>query len=184
MHVGALRSAIAPADPTSSRRARRASSRAPPKPLLFFLKALDDDEELRSLLRREIDARSFFLLCDSDAARRSPWVQDEHEYVRQLIGKQVVTIPPEAEWNVQLAAIDYMLTRATAFLSYAHTDRDRVAPFADLLSSHDLTVWNDFLLSVGQNFQTTIRKLLQQAAENGYLIGFLSMASLRSRWVQ
>jgi hypothetical protein len=62
------------------------------EPLLFFLKALYDDEELRILLRREIDARHYLLLCDSAAARESRWVREEQEYVRSLSGRRVATL--------------------------------------------------------------------------------------------
>lgn len=93
-----------------------------------------------ALLRREIEARHFFLLCDSDAARRSRWVLEEHEYVRSLPGKRVTTVTLDAAWEEQLAAMDTMLKLATAFLSYAHIDRDRVLPFADVLAQHDIAV--------------------------------------------
>ncbi len=153
------------------------------EPLLFFLKALDDHEELRALLRREIEARHFFLLCDSDAARQSRWVQEEHEYVRSLFGKRVTTVALGAAWEEQLAAIDTMLKLATVFLSYAHIDRGRVLPFADLLADHDIAVWTDLQLQAGQSWAGSIEAALRKAAEDGYLIAFLSASSLRSPWV-
>jgi hypothetical protein len=153
------------------------------EPLLFFLKALDEQEELRTLLRREIDARHYFLLCDSVAARESPWVQEEREYVRSLSGKHVTSLTLDADWQEQLVSIDAMLKSATAFLSYSHSDRDRVQPFADLLADHDLAVWTELQLQSGQNWQTAIEGVLRKAAEDGYLIAFLSRASLSSLWV-
>jgi hypothetical protein len=153
------------------------------EPLLFFLKALEDHEELRVLLRREIDKRHFFLLCDSEAARQSRWVQEEHEYARSLIGKRVTTIALADAWERQMLAIDGMLKLATAFLTYTHSDRDRVRPFAELLAGHDLSVWTDLQVQAGQFWSTTIEDALRKAAEDGYLIAFLSPASLRSQWV-
>ena len=41
---------------------------------MFFLKCLNDHAELHDLIRREIEARTGFLLCDSQAARQSRWV--------------------------------------------------------------------------------------------------------------
>lgn len=54
------------------------------KPLLFFLKYLDDDVEIFELIKREIQARDRFILCDSQNSRESQWVQREIEYIRSL----------------------------------------------------------------------------------------------------
>jgi hypothetical protein len=55
-------------------------------PILFFLKCVREDDELDSLLKREIEARNFFLLCDSEAARNSRWVHEEVEFVKARQG--------------------------------------------------------------------------------------------------
>ena len=46
------------------------------RPLMFFLHCLSDDEEIDSLIKREIDCRTRFILCDSENARASKWVQN------------------------------------------------------------------------------------------------------------
>ena len=53
-------------------------------PLLFHLLALKDPEEFWPIIQREIEARNFFLLCDSPAARASNWVQRELETVERM----------------------------------------------------------------------------------------------------
>jgi len=154
------------------------------EPLLFFLKAIEEREELRRLLRREIEARSFFLLCDSAAARESPWVREEHEYVQSLAGKRVATIAIEGDWREQVAVVEDMLKAATVFLSYAHRDRDHVLPYGQLLRRYDFAVWDDTKISVGASFAANIEEGLRKAADNGYLIAFLSAASLGSQYAQ
>jgi hypothetical protein len=57
------------------------------RPLVFFLKCLTEHSELDDLIRREIDARSWFLLCDSESARQSSWVQAEVAYIKEMQGK-------------------------------------------------------------------------------------------------
>lgn len=52
------------------------------RPILFYLKCISDDEEINSLLKREIDARNRFILCDSVNAQESKYVQSEVEYIR------------------------------------------------------------------------------------------------------
>lgn len=54
------------------------------KPLLFFLKCLEDDKEIFELIKREIQARDRFILCESRNARSSEWVQKEKEFIISL----------------------------------------------------------------------------------------------------
>jgi hypothetical protein len=54
------------------------------RPLLFFLKSLDDDSEIDGLIKAEIDAREWFILCDSANSRASNWVGREVAYIRTL----------------------------------------------------------------------------------------------------
>lgn len=52
------------------------------RPIMFFLLCLNDDEEIGELIKREIDCRKRFILCDSPNARQSAWVQKEVEYIK------------------------------------------------------------------------------------------------------
>ena len=52
------------------------------RPLMFFLNCLNDDEEIDSLIKREIDSRKRFILCDSPNAQSSKWVQKEVDYIK------------------------------------------------------------------------------------------------------
>ena len=47
------------------------------RPLMFFLNCLNDDNEIDELIKREIDSREKFILCDSKNAQNSKWVQEE-----------------------------------------------------------------------------------------------------------
>ena len=54
------------------------------KPLLFFLKCLENDNEIFELIKREIQARDRFILCDSINSRNSEWVQKEVDFIKSL----------------------------------------------------------------------------------------------------
>ena len=151
------------------------------EPLLFFLKALGEAEELRILLTREIEARTFFLLCDSVNARDSTWVQEEHKYAKKLPGKRVISIDLASNWPDQVSALDEMLRVSTVFMSFAMADLPEIVPFITFLRDHDFAVWTP---DAGQDWQATIKDALTKAAEQGYLVAFLSTASLRSQWVK
>ena len=52
------------------------------RPIMFFLRCLEDEDEVDNLIKREIDSRKRFILCDSENARESKWVQREVEYIK------------------------------------------------------------------------------------------------------
>lgn len=52
------------------------------RPILFYLKCLENETEVNDLLKREIDARKRFILCDSPNAQASKFVQSEVDYIQ------------------------------------------------------------------------------------------------------
>lgn len=76
------------------RKIRNAFEEAGCKPIMFHLKCLErsDDEEVFGLLKREIDAREWFVLCKSKNADSSKWVRQEMNYVRQRKAPYVAQI--------------------------------------------------------------------------------------------
>ncbi len=74
------------------RQIRNAMEEAGYEPLCFYLKCLSDEDEIENLLKREIDAREWFVYVDSPNARASSWVARERAYIASLGNKQVVTI--------------------------------------------------------------------------------------------
>lgn len=52
------------------------------RPLMFFLLCLENEEEINDLIKREINCRTRFILCDSVNAQASKWVQKEVEYIK------------------------------------------------------------------------------------------------------
>ena len=51
------------------------------EPLCFYLKCLENDNEIADLIKREIDAREWFIFIDSENSRNSKWVTLEREYI-------------------------------------------------------------------------------------------------------
>lgn len=155
------------------------------EPVLFFLKCLSDHDEIDDLVKREIEARNFFLLCDSKHAKASKWVQDEVEYVDSLPGKQVVSINLDSDWKKQLEGINKILRCATVFLSYAHSDTPLVTPVKLGLIANDYAVWDSSdEMQIGDSFIEQIELVLDRVTKFGYFIHFISRASLSSEWVK
>jgi hypothetical protein len=154
-------------------------------PLLFFLKSLNDHSELDDLIRREIKARNFFLLCDSPNAKSSRWVQNEVEFIKSIGGKVYRSIDLGAPWQSQLDAIDDLSRHATLFMSYARSDQ----PYADRVAEHFRALDYRVLLDTkgivpGERWKEALEDMIDTALATGIVAILLSPETFRSSWVR
>jgi hypothetical protein len=162
---------------------RNAIETANGEPILFFLKCLSDHDEIDELVKREIQARNFFLLCDSSNAKLSKWVQDEIAHVKSLQTRKIEIIDLDADWQAQIVGIQSIVRQATVFLSYAHTDEAAIVPLRAGLIANDFCVWDpSHDLRIGDSFSEQISSAIEESARFGFFIHFLSRASLHSEW--
>jgi hypothetical protein len=166
------------------RQVRNAIEAAGGEPILFFLKCLSDHDEVDELIKREIEARNFFLLCDSTNAKSSKWAQDEIAHVNSLQNKKIEVINLDSDWHSQISGIQAIVRHATVFLSYAYIDEATIAPIRAALIANDFSVWDpSHDLRVGDSFSKQISSAIEDTAKFGYFIHFLSRASLESEWL-
>ncbi|MDR3690911.1 MAG: toll/interleukin-1 receptor domain-containing protein [Fimbriimonas sp.] len=153
------------------------------KPLMFFLKCLEsDDARLPELLKQEIAARQWFILCDSPSAQGSKWVQEEVAMIQAMEGKVFRTVDLSKGLETEVHKLVELSKRATVFLSYAYVQEDH--EIADqirrALLKHDYRVWSDSELKSGLNFEATIQLAIDDAADHGFVLLLLSPSSLAS----
>ena len=153
-------------------------------PLLFFLKCINAHDELDGLIKREIEARNFFLLCDSPSARESAWVQREVEHIQSLPHRVWRRVDLEADAVSQLRAIRDLSENATVFLSYARVDSTAVAPIREALRAAEYRVWIDVSLGQGLRLEEQIVGGVSQAIHDGFVIVFITPEALTSEWVR
>ena len=80
-----------------------------------FLKCLTDDDELSTLVRREIEARSCFLYLDSPNARVSGRVKAETAYAQEM-QKRVFTVNLDASWFMQKLSLKRMMRKMRGYI--------------------------------------------------------------------
>jgi hypothetical protein len=169
------------------RRVRDALEAKGHQPLLFFLKCLGDGGEVDDLIRREIGARQFFLLCDSPNAKVSRWVQQEVRLIKDLPDKVRVNVALDSDWQTQLEAIDELSRRATVFLSYSRRSKEslRIVPLlASELRARDYRVLLEFdTLEPGCGWADQIRTGIDEAIEKGFVLVLLSPEALAAESV-
>ena len=87
------------------------------RPIMFFLKCLEDDTEVDALIKREIDSRHRFILCDSKNAKESNWVQEEVKYIKEEKNRSYETIDLD---NMSIEEIDNKLQEFEKRLSICY----------------------------------------------------------------
>lgn len=127
------------------------------RPIMFFLKCLNDDDEIDDLIKREIDCRTRFILCDSENARQSKWVQNEINYIQEQ-QKPIERIDLSKSDTDILAQLTEVRRKSKLFISYAQEDRDLTVQIKQRLSKYDYDVFVDFdNLMPGSSFADTIK---------------------------
>jgi hypothetical protein len=153
------------------------------RPIMFFLKCLNDDDEIDGLIKREIDCRTRFILCDSENARKSKWVQREIEYIKsQQKPYEIIDLSKnESEILTQLKEVR---RRSKIFISYSRKDHALASFIYKRLSKYDYDVFIDYddLIGCG-NYSHHIENEIKSSVENGHIIALLTENGLQSEWV-
>lgn len=111
------------------------------KPLMFFLKCLENDTEIDSLIKRDIDCRYRFILCDSANAQASKWVSEEVRYIKEEKRRYCETVNLDKmtieEVNAQLQKFEQ---RSSVTILYSNDRENRLQPVIDELLAFDMKV--------------------------------------------
>jgi len=150
-------------------------------PLLFFLKCLDDTSEIDDLIRREIEARSWFILCKSPNADASHWVQEERKIIAALPDHTSTVVDLDKPLATQLSSVSGLTKRASVFLSYARADAPHAKLIEASLREDDFGVFSDLQVSPGISWQVQITIALNAAVDRGAVLVLLSRASMTSQ---
>lgn len=161
---------------------RNALERNNKRPIMFFLKCLEEENELNDLLKREIDARDQFILCDSENARRSEWVQEEVRYIKSK-GRVYQTINLDDPDETIERAVAHFINRSKVCVSYSRCDVSLARMVTELLRQFEYDVWFDIDgIKSGTDFVSEITKAMDDAGRSGYQLILLSRSMMNSAW--
>lgn len=134
------------------------------RPIMFFLCCLNDDEEIADLIKREIDSRRLFILCDSPNARNSAWVQKEVQYIKSK-RRYYQTV----KLDTPLTAIRDQIIRfrkdSTIYLFYSRGDRALFPLLRNALQKEmgfRICDWHDAVTGY------SVKAAVNKALKNGY----------------
>lgn len=154
------------------------------RPLMFFLHCLNDNEEIDSLIKREIDCRTRFILCDSENARKSHWVQKEVEYIKSQ-NRICETIDLSKSLDEIKVTLQDFINKTRIFISYNREEYELAEMVYNRLSIYDFSVYIDrawdFKSSYNQNYKDAVDFLENSVAKsNGYVVAIVNERVLNS----
>lgn len=130
------------------------------RPLMFFLNCLKDDDEIDSLIKREIDSRKRFILCDSKNAQNSKWVQEEVLYIKE---KKRLWEKVNIDSSIEeiRGALCRFKSRNTIYINSAPDDRELVEAIKLCLQEKGLVVickekYNDSIDTISNGYLINI----------------------------
>lgn len=156
------------------------------RPLMFYLKCLSNEDEIDDLIKREIDCRTRFIICDSVNSQESKWVQSEIKYIKsqQRSYDTIDLRNSEEEIKVKL---DEIIKGTQIYLSYSRNDIDIVKNVYSHIQKYDIRCvgkWDEMEeLEWGLNLQDTIYNSIDLAKDFGFVVFFASKHSLSSYFV-
>lgn len=107
------------------------------RPLLFFLKCLDEDGEVSELIKREIDCRTRFLLCESyNTNNPYGWVQKEVAYIKSLDRQCDIIDIDSSEESIKYA-LESFKKASTIYISHSDSQYDFARMLAKRLEKYD-----------------------------------------------
>lgn len=144
------------------------------RPLMFFLNCLNDDDEIDDLIKREIDCRARFILCDSEKSRESSWVQREVEYIKSKDRNFDVLDLTVSDEDI-LKQIEQIKKKATIFISYNRDEYYLAEQVYNRLCKYDLDVrFDKYFLRSGRDFAFENMISIEEACRKGTVVALLN----------
>lgn len=154
------------------------------RPLMFFLHCLNDEDEIDELIKREIDCRTRFILCDSDNAKDSKWVQKEVAYIKSK-DRLYETIDLSKPIEEIKKSLQQFITKTRIFVSYNREEVQLAKVFALRMRKYDFNVYMDMLYDSSQTYHQdyaneTLRNL-DFTSKNGVVVAFVNERVFKSQ---
>ena len=155
-------------------------------PLAFHLKCLNTDTEenerfLYDLIKKEIEARNWFVYCESESSKTSKNVQLEREYVKKVGKVQIWKLDLGRPIDEVMEEIKEICRILQVYISYSNKDKEFVNDLSMELKKNDFSVWNDDLLTV--NYLESMSKTMTSIAKEGLFLCIMTGAGAASPYV-
>lgn len=159
-------------------------------PLAFHLRCLTTEtiegrKELDGLIKREIDAREWFVFCESPYSEKSENVAFEHAYIINSGKEKIWSLDMTKNMESILKDVQEICREIEVYITYTRADEKMAAILANLLEESDYAVWTpDTKLRIGNNWAEQIGSAIARCSYEGFYIILVSKSSLKSDFVE
>ncbi len=148
-------------------------------PLAFHLRCLSSKteegrRELDSLIKREIDAREWFIFCESEEAEKSSYVRMEKDYILHTGKKKVWSLDMSLPMSDIIDKIDKICKDIKVFISYSQHHCDSAIALSNELAIRDFDVWTSDYVQSDSYVNVNIASAIQDAANGGFFVAFIT----------
>ena len=157
-------------------------------PLAFHLRCLTTDTEegraeLDNLIKREIEAREWFVFCESEASRASKYVNMEMDYIKKFPSKKIWTIDMSLPDSEIIKIVENICRSIRVFVSYKQADsHELVNIIAKEFERRDFDLRLHDSLSAGTSWQSSTKNDIKEAAESGFILILLTKSYAESQY--
>lgn len=154
-------------------------------PLCFYLKCLDDDkDELADLIKREIDAREWFVYAVSPNSITSEPVQKERRWRKRPDSKNKQEWKWDLESDFSVDEVSKILIKGLrVHIIFSVYDKLFVDKLKNKLKERDLQVTTDYDITAGKGYIEQIDDMIREASVCGTNIVILSHKSIQSPYI-
>lgn len=156
-------------------------------PLAFHLLCLTTDTEegraeLDLLIKREIDAREWFVFCASEYSNLSEYVKMERDYIIGKGNKKIWTLDLSKPFDRIMDDIRSICTQIKIFVSYARQSSREVKDIVERLAALDYDVWTDEDKLMSGDFSLQIDEVISDAVQYGFCVLYIDSAYTKSKY--
>ena len=144
-------------------------------PLAFHLKCLNTDteeneRELFDLIQREIEARDWFVYCESESAKKSKYVQMERDYVKQCKKQFIWLINLDQDIETIKEKVREICCAIQVYIIFSHKDIRIFNFFADELKKNDFSVWSDEDFFASSDWRNSMESQIANVSKRGFTL--------------
>lgn len=149
------------------------------RPLMFYLKCLENEEETFSLIKREIDVRTRFVLCDSENARKSIWVKREMDYIsKEDAHRSFLKLDIASPVDAINRQLDEYTNQTKVFISCQSRHPALFKHISNRLGKYDLSIYPK--LHPGYSQQRSLEQV-RIVADGGFFVLLASSSAIPQR---